>query len=67
MPGEEIYCMNINCIGITLGKIFTWVRTHPSTLAVGALVIAALLAAPPLRENPPQADRGEAGDVALFI
>jgi hypothetical protein len=67
MPGGENPGMNINRIGITLGQLFAWLTDHPSTLAVGALVIAALLAAPPLRENPPQADPGEAGDVALFI
>jgi hypothetical protein len=64
---EKAPSMTINRIGITLGQIFAWVRDHPSTLAVGALVIAALLAAPPVRKSPPQADPGEAGDVALFI
>lgn len=50
----------------TLGPLWAWAQRHPGTLVVGALLVAALLAAPAARKGAPQVDVS-AEDVPLFI
>lgn len=56
----------VNTRDLNLRPLWVWAQHHPGTLVVGALLVAALLAAPALRKSPPQADLA-AEDVPLFI
>jgi hypothetical protein len=51
---------------LTLRSLWNWAQHHPETVAVGALLLAAMLAAPVARKTPPPADLA-AEDVPLFI
>ncbi len=50
--------------GLTLRPLWNWAQHHPETVAVGVLLLAAMLAAPVARKTP--ADLA-AEDVPLFI
>lgn len=52
--------------GLTLRPLWNWAQHHPGTVTVGALLLAAMLAAPVARKTPPPADLA-AEDVPLFI
>ena len=56
----------VNTWDLNLRPLWVWAQHHPGTLVVGALLVAALLAAPAVRKNPPQVDLA-AEDVPLFI
>jgi len=51
---------------MALRPLLDWAQHHPGTLVVGALLVAALLAAPAARKSAPQVDVS-AEDVPLFI
>ncbi len=52
--------------GLTLRPLWKWAQHHPGTVAAGALLLAAMLAAPVARKTPPPVDLA-AEEVPLFI
>jgi hypothetical protein len=50
----------------TLHPLWRWAQGHPRVVAIGVLLLAAMLAAPVARKAPPPIDRA-AEDVPLFI
>jgi hypothetical protein len=51
---------------LTLQPLWRWAQGHPGTVAVGVLLLMAMLAAPVARKGPPPIDRAAEG-VPLFI